>query len=271
MTASYFFKDSMRFFRLGLLASCALGIPAAYAQTPSNEELYKLVLNLKAEQDKLREENRRVKIEADEARAQLSQLRGEQRATKAKVDAVARTTPATSVGKNTKSGFFLEAENDPCSAYGNGYRAVSNSGTCVRLGGYARAEAQYTPQQKVYRLGEWFGKAGYIDVVQGGNVQDTVGTEVRGRVDLDAITKTAYGDARVSVKLRVSSLTGTRAAVIENNGPYAYAPGIVLRTIPEAAFMQLAGFTVGIAPSNYALMPTFMYTGTPWAQYTNVA
>ena len=84
--------------RVALLVSCAFAASGALAQAPSNEELYKLVMGLKAEQEKLREENRRVKAEADEARNELRRLRGEQKATSAKVDAVAKAKPQGAKG-----------------------------------------------------------------------------------------------------------------------------------------------------------------------------
>jgi hypothetical protein len=263
----------LKAFRAALFAGCAVYASGVAAQAPSNEELYKLVMGLKAEQEKLREENRRVKAEADEARSELRRLRGEQKATSAKVDAVAKATPVKAV---TKGGQVVAYEPaNSCAAYGVGYYAVGGSGTCVRVGGYVRADAQYTPQQKVYQLEEVNAatrrqpRTAVLTVGQEGGVQDTTGTEIRGRADLDAVTPTAFGDARVSLKLRIASLTGTRTATIANNGVYGYDPGVLLKALPEAAFMSVAGFTVGIAPSNYALMPTNMYTSTPWAQYTN--
>lgn len=255
--------------RLVLLVSTALSSSSALAQVPSNEELYKLVMGLKAEQEKLREENRRVKAEADEARAEIRRLRGQQQTTVAKIDAVAKAASVKPVAKGHAGPSVTYEAANSCAAYGAGYNAIGNSGTCVRLGGYVRAEGQFTPQQTVYQLGYIVGNTGFVQQVQNGNVQDTVGTEVRGRADLDAYTPTDWGDARVSVKLRVSSLTGSRTARIANNQDYTYFNGVELRVVPEAAFMSLGGLTVGLAPSNYALMPTSMYTGTPWAQYTN--
>lgn len=242
----------------------------ASAQSPSNEELYRLVLQLKSEQDKLRAENQKMKVETQAAQAEVKRLQGEQKAVTAKVNAVA-AQPAPSAGA-----FQLAAKaqgQGPCASYGPGYAQVGNSKTCVKIGGYVRAEAQFTPQQTVYTLNDviQFGptKLGVLVSPQGGNTMDTVGTEVRGRLDFEAVTPTDIGDARLVGKLRVSSLTGTRTAAIANNAEYAFTPGVLIRTVPEAAYLSVAGVTMGIAPSNYALMPTSMYTGTPWTQYTN--
>ena len=50
-------RSPLKIFRFALLVSCAVSASGAFAQAPSNEELYKLVMGLKAEQEKLREEN----------------------------------------------------------------------------------------------------------------------------------------------------------------------------------------------------------------------
>jgi hypothetical protein len=270
----------MKLFRSAILGTSALvAITAtsevAFAQTPSNEELYRIVLQLKSEQDKLRAENQKMKAETQAAQAEVRRLQGEQKAVAAKVNAVA-AQPAPSAG----SFQVAKAQGQgPCASYGPGYAQVGNSKTCVKIGGYVRAEAQYTPQQSVYTLTEVNQipvspivtpkHLAMLESPQGGNTMDTVGTEGRGRIDFEAVTPTEFGDARLVGKLRLSSLTGTRTATITNNAEYTFAPGVQLKAIPEAAYLSVGGFTMGIAPSNYALMPTSMYTGTPWTQYTN--
>ena len=265
--------NSFRFLILGSTALVAVTatVNMAAAQTPSNEELYRIVLQLKSEQDKLRAENQKMKAETQAAQAEVKRLQGEQKAVTAKVNAVA-AQPAPSA--NAMQLAAKAQGQGPCASYGPGYAQVGNSKTCVKMGGYVRAEAQFTPQQTVYSFTEKFspgtgGSVGTLETVNDGGSEDTVGTEVRGRIDFEAVTPTDFGDARLVGKLRVSSLTGTRTAAIENNAAYGFAPGVLIRTVPEAAYLNLAGFTIGIAPSNYALMPTSMYTGTPWTQYTN--
>lgn len=269
----------MKLFRSAILGTSALvAITAtsevAFAQTPSNEELYRIVLQLKSEQDKLRAENQKMKAETQAAQAEVRRLQGEQKVVTAKVNAVA-AQPAPSAGN------FQVAKaqgQGPCASYGPGYGQVGNSKTCVKIGGYVRAEAQYTPQQSVYTISEVLpvmipGQSSksvlYMESPQGGNTMDTVGTEGRARIDFEAVTPTDFGDARLVGKLRLSSLTGTRTATITNNSEYTFLAGVQLKAIPEAAYLSVGGFTMGIAPSNYALMPTSMYTGTPWTQYTN--
>gem|GEM_PF-963933 len=67
--------------RKALLAGVAAGAIGcvsggrASAQTPSNEELYKMILGLKTEQQKLRQENARSQAEARQARAELEKAR----------------------------------------------------------------------------------------------------------------------------------------------------------------------------------------------------
>ena len=57
---------------------CGLG-GYAFAQSPSNEELYKMIVGLKAEQQKLREENARSLAEARQARTELQKARDQLR------------------------------------------------------------------------------------------------------------------------------------------------------------------------------------------------
>src|SRR5664279_2202611 len=74
-----------------------------------------------------------------------------------------------------------------CSAYGAGFFFIPGTDTCLRVGGYVRAEYQYTPGRNVRTV------AGGGAVTQRAGDQDTFGMEIRGRVDLDARTQTAYG------------------------------------------------------------------------------
>ena len=77
--------------KYGLCGSVALSVlflgqPGyAYAQAPSNEQLYKMLLELKGEQDRLRRENTQVRHEADQARAEVTRLRKQLAETDARV------------------------------------------------------------------------------------------------------------------------------------------------------------------------------------------
>ena len=91
-----------------------------------------------------------------------------------------------------------------CDAYGAGFFFIPGTDTCVKLGGYTRAEAQYAPGQNVYS------NAGVLTQTAGS--QDTSGFEVRGRLEADARTSTAYGVARSLVWIRATNASGLRNA-----------------------------------------------------------
>ena len=149
-----------------------------------------------------------------------------------------------------------------CDAYGAGFFYIPGSETCVKLGGYVRAEYQYVPGQSTRT---W--AAGAVN--QDRSVQSETGYEVRGRIDVDARTPTSMGAARTFVRLRGASTSGIRNAAINNNGLYTQADANNAGITTESAMVQWAGFTFGIAPENYAMMPSMMYNANPWAGFPN--
>jgi hypothetical protein len=164
----------------------------------------------------------------------------------------------------------------------------------VRLGGYVRAEYQYVPAKRVYNvvdgtevtLNSVAAAATQTGGVQAGgtpaDLQDTTGSEIRGRIDVDVRTPTAMGAARTFVRLRAANTSGIRNTTI-NNGIWngrgstfaSYGPGYVMATgsatgiALESASVQWAGFTFGIAPENYAMMPSQAYNANPWTGFPN--
>ena len=161
-----------------------------------------------------------------------------------------------------------------CDAYGAGFYTIPGTDTCVKVGGYVRAEAQYAPGQNVYS------NAGAL--TQSAGSQDTSGFETRGRAEFDARTPTAYGVARTLVWIRATNASGLRntsasTTVYYNNpslGSIAQtsnaAPGTNQSNVTlERALVQWAGFTFGVAPENFADMPSIMYGSNMWAGYPN--
>ena len=69
-----------------------------------------------------------------------------------------------------------------CDAYGAGFFYIPGTDTCVKLGGYVRAEYQYTPGKDVKNLDG--------SIAQSKKNQAETGYEVRGRVDVDARRRT---------------------------------------------------------------------------------
>jgi len=150
-----------------------------------------------------------------------------------------------------------------CDAYGAGFFYIPGSETCVRLGGYVRAEYQYVPATNQYSA-----TTGLLS--QSKNVLTTTGYEMRGRIDVDARTPTAMGAARTFVRLRAANTSGIRNQSGADKGTFdsskdASTTGISI----ESAMVQWAGFTFGVAPENYAMMPSQIYNANPWAGFPN--
>ena len=196
-----------------------------------------------------------------------------------------------------------------CDAYGSGFFYIPGTETCIRLGGYVRAEYQYTPAQATYGINGTIANNGKpyaaaspksdgsgVTAANSGGVitqfataQDTTGFEMRGRIDVDARTPTDLGTVRTFVRLRLTNTSGIRNTAIVNGGNYVLlqrsAPvttGTASTSAPtinqtlagsgptiESALIQWAGFTFGVAPENYSMMPTFMYHSNPWTGFPN--
>src|ERR1700731_184439 len=60
-----------------------------------------------------------------------------------------------------------------CDAYGAGFFYIPGTDTCLRVGGYVRAEFQYQPGQKIIN-------AANGSISQSARDQDTTGMEMRG-------------------------------------------------------------------------------------------
>ena len=149
-----------------------------------------------------------------------------------------------------------------CDAYGAGFFYIPGSDTCVRLGGYVRAEYQYVPGKATYAA-----KDGTLQQASG--AQAETGFETRGRIDVDARTPTDMGVARTFVRLRGANTSGIRNTNIANNAAYTQSDASTTGVTLEAAMVQWAGFTFGVASENYAMMPSQFYNGNPWAGFPN--
>jgi hypothetical protein len=158
-----------------------------------------------------------------------------------------------------------------CDAYGAGFFYIPGTDTCVKLGGYVRAEYQYTPGQKVYTYSAANSVAAFATPTQIAGAQDTTGMEMRGRIDVDARTATPWGSARTYIRLRLVNTSGIRNSATANNGNVSIVSGATTSPTIESALVQWAGFTFGVAPENYAFMPTFPYHGTAYTQFTTGA
>ncbi len=165
-----------------------------------------------------------------------------------------------------------------CDPYGSGFFFIPGTQTCVRLGGYVRAEYQYTPGQSVYTMGGLTAATSNTPPVpltavtyltQPDMALSTTGFEVRGRIDVDARTPTDLGTVRTFIRLRGANTSGIRNTTLTNNAFYGMSDNSTTGLTVESALVQWAGFTFGIAPENYAMMPSFMYHSNPWTGFPN--
>lgn len=123
-----------------------------------------------------------------------------------------------------------------CSTYGNGFFYIPGTETCLRVGGRARAEYLYSSTYD--------------------RDQDAVGFYIRGRIQLDVRTATAYGLLRTFVRYEITRRTGTpynlfggTAGVsngIPNTGTISTSPSVA------EAFIQFGGLTAGRAVSFFS-------------------
>ena len=158
-----------------------------------------------------------------------------------------------------------------CDTYGAGFFFIPGTDTCVKLGGYTRYELQYTPAKAISAVTLTSQSSQTVAVTQYANTLDTYGTEYRGTIYVDARTPTAMGVARSYIALRGTGTTGLRKS----------APDYTAGTVPnvlsstnadltmERAFVQWAGFTMGLATSNYAMIPSMTYSANLWAGFPN--
>src|SRR3954468_3375996 len=103
-----------------------------------------------------------------------------------------------------------------CSTYGAGFFYIPGTETCLRVGGRARADALYA---------EPFSRA-----------TDAFGIRVRGRLNLDARTATAYGLLRTYVRFEITQNAGSP---LGQQGTFSNSPNVT------QAFVQFGGLTAG--------------------------
>jgi hypothetical protein len=132
-----------------------------------------------------------------------------------------------------------------CSLYGAGFYYMPGTDTCIKVGGYMRAEMN-------------FNAGGSFAAPRVANTDnpnyDFEYTRVRGGITFDTRSQTEYGTLRSYIV----------AAVQDNNG--TAAGGTPYKTLfTNAAFIQFAGFTAGYTAS------FFDFDTIPYSNYTNYA
>ena len=162
-----------------------------------------------------------------------------------------------------------------CDAYGAGFFYIPGTDTCLRVGGYVRAEyawdqavsaatpAAFKAAPTATQTGAAFVQpVGTALAIGGGNsiaipsgVQDQTGFLGRGRLEMDARTQTPWGTARTFIALRAQATTGIYSssdnyATLIANSPTPTAGSVTGQTgstgvTVEQAIIQFAGFTFG--------------------------
>ncbi len=127
-----------------------------------------------------------------------------------------------------------------CSLYGVGFYYIPGTDTCIKLGGWVRAETN------------WNAHGSFNPIVNGGDAAHTrsaneVNWRTRGILTLDTRSQTEYGTLRSYIA------GGFQADNGNNPGGGLYAP---------RAFIQWAGFTAGLASSFYDFYVTPRYSNT---------
>src|ERR1700682_4797572 len=132
-----------------------------------------------------------------------------------------------------------------CSLYGAGFFFIPGTDTCIKLGGYLRADTTFNGG--LHGQPAWNG-----DLGQQNRYRDYFASRSRMALTVDTRTATEYGVVRTFGQLDWSSAapSGTEREV----GTAAFGNQVNV----EFLFLQFAGFTFGRSASAYA---------TPWHGY----
>lgn len=122
-----------------------------------------------------------------------------------------------------------------CSTHGEGFFYVPGTDTCLRIGGYVRAEFGYA-QPKGGTVIETDSAGNVTAAWKDGREQDATGFHARGRLDVDVRSPTDYGTLRAFLRYEIDKNTGIFDA--SDTG-----------ALLEQAYIQFAGITAGHATS----------------------
>jgi hypothetical protein len=110
-----------------------------------------------------------------------------------------------------------------CSTYGAGFFYVPGTDSCLRISGRLRADYLYVEPQS--------------------RVQDAIGWRVRGRVNFDHRTATAYGTLRTYIRYELDRDSGT---------PFSQTGAIATNPKLQQGFIQFGGLTAGRVTSFFS-------------------
>jgi hypothetical protein len=126
-----------------------------------------------------------------------------------------------------------------CSLYGAGFYYIPGTDTCIKLGGYLRADTTFNGSG-AYNDPAWNGASGQLNRNRNYYI-----ARARQDINIDTRTATEYGVVRTFFDATFNWTTGTDAIAGGSLGVYY-------------AFIQFAGFTMGKAVSQFS---------TPWTGY----
>jgi Porin subfamily len=132
-----------------------------------------------------------------------------------------------------------------CSLYGDGFYYIPNTDTCIKMGGYARVQAEYNAGAGGVSVGNLTSEG-----PQGRFTRDftnDLNYRVRGAISWDVRQQTEYGTLRTYIRFGA-----------ENTTPTNTGGGTTANPFWDRAFIQFAGFTVGRSQSFFDL---FTYGG----------
>ncbi len=136
-----------------------------------------------------------------------------------------------------------------CSLYGAGFYYIPGTDTCIKIGGYVRAEVNFN-------AGGSFAASFADRDLRSFNSQNW---RTRAGITVDTRSQTEYGTLRSYFFMAATSDNSTGAAPTNGTGASAYD-----RLYSPTAFIQFAGFTAGRTAS------FFDFDGQPYSNQSNV-
>ncbi|EHR01091.1 porin [Bradyrhizobium sp. WSM471] len=141
-----------------------------------------------------------------------------------------------------------------CSLYGAGFYYIPGTDTCIKLGGYARAEVTLNTSYHFEAADNGVGGAR-------NRLSEYYSARARQDLSIDTRTATEFGVVRTFAELAWTFTGGAYTGAGNGGTSYSTAVGNQVAQATPAlyyTFIQFAGFTFGRATSQFS---------TPWAQY----
>ncbi|MCW6506569.1 porin [Lichenifustis flavocetrariae] len=133
-----------------------------------------------------------------------------------------------------------------CDFTGAGYFYIPGTDTCLKVGGFVRAEYAYVSPSASFFPAVSTAVGGVV--IPGGtrinsNLRDVSGFFARGRIEVDARTQTAYGTLRTFVRYEITKANGVYQGSSTSQQGFTNQSGSNANV--DKAFVQFAGFTAG--------------------------